>query len=106
MLSNVDIGWLLHRAGKGRKAGVSTSDLWTAGARAATKAPMRAGLPYVRPGMTVVDLGCAPGGWLQIAVDRVNALGQRSNKPRGRVLAHGRAPRRNSGLWGVSMATN
>ena len=32
-----------------------------------------------RPGMTVVDLGAAPGGWSQIAADRVG--------PRGRVLA-------------------
>ena len=41
--------------------------------------------PFLKPGMTVVDLGCAPGGWLQVAVDRVNALGNRSGK-RGRVL--------------------
>ncbi|MEO1687077.1 MAG: RlmE family RNA methyltransferase [Pseudomonadota bacterium] len=42
--------------------------------------------PFLRPGMSVVDLGCAPGGWLQICVDRVNALGQRKNKPTGRLL--------------------
>lgn len=41
--------------------------------------------PFLKPGMTVVDLGCAPGGWLQVAVDKVNALGKRSGK-RGRVL--------------------
>jgi 23S rRNA (uridine2552-2'-O)-methyltransferase len=34
----------------------------------------------------VVDLGCAPGGWLQVAVARVNALGERAGQPRGRVL--------------------
>lgn len=28
---------------------------------------------FLKPGMAVVDLGCAPGGWTQIAVDRVKA---------------------------------
>jgi 23S rRNA (uridine2552-2'-O)-methyltransferase len=32
----------------------------------------------LRPGRRVVDLGCAPGGWTQVAVERVG--------PRGRVL--------------------
>ncbi|WP_112874550.1 RlmE family RNA methyltransferase [Paracoccus endophyticus] len=41
---------------------------------------------FLRPGARVVDLGCAPGGWCQVAVDRVNALGERSGKPRGTVL--------------------
>ncbi len=41
---------------------------------------------FLKPGVRVVDLGCAPGGWCQIAVDRVNALGQRANKPKGTVL--------------------
>jgi 23S rRNA (uridine2552-2'-O)-methyltransferase len=40
---------------------------------------------FLLPGARVVDLGCAPGGWLQVAVDRVNALGQRP-KARGFVL--------------------
>jgi 23S rRNA (uridine2552-2'-O)-methyltransferase len=41
---------------------------------------------FLKPGSRVVDLGCAPGGWCQIAVERVNALGQNPKKPVGRVL--------------------
>ncbi len=41
---------------------------------------------FLVPGARVVDLGCAPGGWLQVAVERVNALGQKPNKPVGTVL--------------------
>jgi 23S rRNA (uridine2552-2'-O)-methyltransferase len=41
---------------------------------------------FLKPGARVVDLGCAPGGWCQIAVERVNALGQNPKKPVGRVL--------------------
>ncbi|MGB8813297.1 MAG: RlmE family RNA methyltransferase [Paracoccaceae bacterium] len=41
---------------------------------------------FLKPGARVVDLGCAPGGWCQIAVSRVNALGERKNKPIGTVL--------------------
>jgi 23S rRNA (uridine2552-2'-O)-methyltransferase len=41
---------------------------------------------FLKPGARVVDLGCAPGGWCQIAVARVNALGERKNKPVGTVL--------------------
>jgi 23S rRNA (uridine2552-2'-O)-methyltransferase len=41
---------------------------------------------FLRPGARVLDLGCAPGGWLQVAVARVNALGDRPGQPRGRVL--------------------
>lgn len=40
---------------------------------------------FLKPGARVVDLGCAPGGWCQVAVSRVNALGERSSK-RGTVL--------------------
>jgi 23S rRNA (uridine2552-2'-O)-methyltransferase len=34
---------------------------------------------FLRPGMTVVDLGAAPGGWSQVAAEKV--------KPGGRVIA-------------------
>ncbi|KJZ20031.1 RlmE family RNA methyltransferase [Loktanella sp. S4079] len=41
---------------------------------------------FLVPGARVVDLGCAPGGWLQVAVKRVNALGERKSKAQGYVL--------------------
>ncbi len=41
---------------------------------------------FLVPGARVVDLGCAPGGWCQVAAERVNALGQVAGKPSGRVI--------------------
>jgi 23S rRNA (uridine2552-2'-O)-methyltransferase len=41
---------------------------------------------FLKPGGRVVDLGCAPGGWLQVAVERVNALGTQAGRQRGFVL--------------------
>ncbi len=41
---------------------------------------------FLVPGARVVDLGCAPGGWCQVAAHRINALGAKSGKARGTVL--------------------
>ncbi|WP_295314232.1 RlmE family RNA methyltransferase [Roseobacter sp.] len=41
---------------------------------------------FLVPGARVVDLGCAPGGWCQVAVSRVNALGGKKGKAVGTVL--------------------
>lgn len=41
---------------------------------------------FLVPGARVVDLGCAPGGWCQVAVERVNAQGLRQDKIAGTVL--------------------
>ncbi|HUF56396.1 MAG TPA: RlmE family RNA methyltransferase [Thermohalobaculum sp.] len=41
---------------------------------------------FLVPGARVIDLGSAPGGWTQVAVGRVNALGEQRDKPRGRVI--------------------
>lgn len=40
----------------------------------------------LKPGMRVVDLGSAPGGWSIVAVDRVNATGAKKHHPTGFVL--------------------
>ena len=41
---------------------------------------------FLVPGVRVVDLGCAPGGWCQVAVKRTNALGEKKGKSIGRVI--------------------
>jgi len=41
---------------------------------------------FLKPGSRVVDCGAAPGGWTQVAVERVNALGEKKASI-GRVVA-------------------
>ena len=41
---------------------------------------------FLVPGARIVDLGCAPGGWCQVAVPRINALGDRPGKKVGTIL--------------------
>lgn len=41
---------------------------------------------FLVPGARVIDLGCAPGGWCQVAVPRINSLGEKSGKARGRII--------------------
>ena len=41
---------------------------------------------FLLPGARIVDLGCAPGGWCQVAVGRINALGERKGKKVGTIL--------------------
>ena len=40
----------------------------------------------IGPGSYVLDLGCAPGGWLQVAVDKVNSTGKIKNAKIGRII--------------------
>jgi 23S rRNA (uridine2552-2'-O)-methyltransferase len=41
---------------------------------------------FLLNGARVVDLGCAPGGWAQVAVPRINSLGEKGGKKVGRFL--------------------
>lgn len=39
------------------------------------------------PGLSVIDLGAAPGSWTQVAVQKTNADASDPKKPKGKVLA-------------------
>ena len=41
---------------------------------------------FLLPGKNIIDLGCAPGGWLQVAVDKVNSTGKIKNAKIGRII--------------------
>ncbi len=41
---------------------------------------------FLVPGARIVDLGCAPGGWCQVAVKRCNVLAERGGKAVGTIL--------------------
>jgi len=41
---------------------------------------------FLKPGKRMLDLGAAPGGWSQVAVDRLNVLGEYKGS-RGKVVA-------------------
>ncbi|MEN8740767.1 MAG: RlmE family RNA methyltransferase [Phaeobacter gallaeciensis] len=41
---------------------------------------------FLVPGARVVDLGCAPGGWAQVAIKRINPLGEKQGKSIGRII--------------------
>jgi 23S rRNA (uridine2552-2'-O)-methyltransferase len=40
---------------------------------------------FFKPGQRMIDLGAAPGGWTQVAVERVNALGT-GKGPTGKIV--------------------
>jgi 23S rRNA (uridine2552-2'-O)-methyltransferase len=42
---------------------------------------------FLTAGARVLDLGCAPGGWSQIAAKKTNSTGTKKNKNQGFVLA-------------------
>ena len=41
---------------------------------------------FLLPGRNIIDLGSAPGGWLQVAVDKVNSTGKNKKAKIGRII--------------------
>ena len=41
---------------------------------------------FLLPGRNIIDLGSAPGGWLQVAVDKINSTGKIKNAEIGRII--------------------
>lgn len=41
---------------------------------------------FLVPGARIIDLGCAPGGWAQVAVKRINVMGEKRGKAQGRII--------------------
>ena len=41
---------------------------------------------FLLPGVKVIDLGCAPGGWLQVSTQKINSNSKKKNMKIGRVI--------------------
>ena len=41
---------------------------------------------FLSPGTRVLDLGCAPGGWSQVAAEKTNSCWLKKNKKQGKTL--------------------
>ena len=41
---------------------------------------------FLKPGKKVIDLGCAPGGWSQVASERTNSNGLKNKQKVGKVF--------------------
>mgnify|MGYP001212697356 CR=1 FL=1 len=48
---------------------------------------LNAKFKFLTPGARVLDLGCAPGGWSQIAAEKTNSTSQYKNKKQGFVYS-------------------
>ena len=48
---------------------------------------LNAKFKFLTPGARVLDLGCAPGGWSQIAAEKTNSASKNKNKKQGFVFS-------------------